>query len=93
MKAALNGVLPFSTKDGWVAEAELFKVGWLLDDARVGTDALDLIEKEIAPAYYARTAEGVPEAWEEYMRNSRDMIVNQFSATRMLREYIEMLYS
>jgi starch phosphorylase len=93
MKAALNGALPVSTNDGWVAEAELFKVGWLLDDARVGTNALDILEKEIVPTYYARTSDGVPEPWEEYMRNSRDMITNQFSATRMLREYIETLYS
>jgi glucan phosphorylase len=43
--------------------------------------------------YYDRNAKGVPELWEEHMRNSRDMILNQFSATRMLKSYIEMMYS
>jgi hypothetical protein len=30
--------------------------------------------------------------WEELMRNAREMAKNQFSATRMLRGYIETLY-
>jgi glucan phosphorylase len=43
--------------------------------------------------YCDRNADGVPEEWEEHMRNARDMTLNQFSATRMLRSYIEMMYS
>lgn len=93
MKAALNGVLPCSTKDGWVDEAELYKVGWLLDDTTVGTDLLNKLEHDIAPMYYERNAKGVPELWEEHMRNSRAMILNQFSATRMMRAYVEMMYA
>ncbi len=93
MKAALNGVLPLTTKDGWVDEAELYKVGWLLDDTNVSSDILDKLETDIAPMYYDRNAKGVPELWEEHMRNARDMTLNQFSATRMLRSYIEMMYS
>ncbi len=92
MKAALNGVLPCSTKDGWVDEAELYKVGWLLKDADVATDVLDVLEQNILPMYYDRAGANVPALWEEHMRNSRDMILNQFSATRMLRSYIEMMY-
>jgi len=93
LKAALNGSLPCSTKDGWVAEAEMFKVGWLLDSAKISSDALDVLERDIVPSYYARDASGVPSQWEEMMRNSRAMIQNQFSATRMIKEYIETLYS
>ena len=93
MKAALNGVLPCSTKDGWVDEAEFYKVGWVLDDTAVGKDILNKLEHDIAPMYYTRDAGGVPELWEEHMRNSRDMIINQFSATRMMRAYVEMMYS
>ncbi len=93
MKAALNGVLPCSTKDGWVDEADLYKVGWLLEDATVARDILDKLEKNIAPMYYDRNADGVPVEWEEHMRNARDMTLNQFSATHMLRSYIEMMYS
>jgi glucan phosphorylase len=93
MKAALNGGLPCSTRDGWVAEVELYRVGWALQSERVGADLLDVIERDIAPMYYSREDDGVPALWEEHMRNARAMALNQFSATRMLRGYIETLYS
>ncbi|MBI2551505.1 alpha-glucan family phosphorylase [Candidatus Uhrbacteria bacterium] len=93
MKASLNGVLPCSTKDGWVDEADLSTSGWLLDDAHVSRDILDRIEKTIAPLYYERNTQGIPEAWEEGMRQTRAMIMGQFSATRMLRGYVQTLYT
>jgi starch phosphorylase len=93
MKAALNGVLPCSTRDGWVAEAELFDVGWLVDSGRITEDLLKVLEHDIVPPYYARNAAGIPEDWERHMRNARAMTRDQFSATRTLREYVELLYS
>jgi len=92
MKAAANGVLPFSTRDGWVYEAQLLGVGWEIDSVKVTTDALDKLELEIVPVYYSRNRAGVPEAWERMMRNARDMGMNQFSATRMVRKYVKLLY-
>ena len=92
MKAAMNGVLPFSTKDGWVDEIELSKVGWHIDSNNVTESILDTLEHNIAPMYYDCDTSCVPKLWEEYMRNARTMAMNQFSATRMLREYLEMLY-
>lgn len=92
MKAALNGVLPCSTRDGWVHEADLFRVGWLLDDSHVTENFLDILEHDIAPMYYDRDEGGVPVQWEEHMRNARDMATNQFSATKMLRKYIQLMY-
>ncbi|MDD5251190.1 MAG: alpha-glucan family phosphorylase [Patescibacteria group bacterium] len=92
MKAALNGVLPMSTKDGWVDEAELNGIGWNLNNDHVGADTLDRLEKDITPLYYSRNAAGQPELWAEQMRRCREMIMNQFTATRMLREYAETLY-
>jgi starch phosphorylase len=93
MKAALNGVLPFSTPDGWVAEADLFRVGWSIGSDHVAQDGLDRLDRDILPMYYARNADGVPEEWTALMRHAREMAANRFSATRMLREYVEMLYS
>lgn len=93
MKAALNGVLPFSTKDGWVAEVELYGVGWPVNSDRIGVDLLDVLERDIVPLYYQRNDTGTPDAWEENMRNAREMILDGFSATRMLKEYAELLYS
>lgn len=93
MKAALNGVLPCSTKDGWVAEADLYGIGWSLDSVRVGENLLDVLEHDIVPMYYERDSAGVPVVWERHMRAARAMVLDRFSATRMLREYAESLYS
>lgn len=92
MKAALNGVLPVSTKDGWVDEAEMFKVGWLLDSTRITESTLGVLGNDVVKTYYSRNEEGVPLLWEEMMRNSRDMALNQFSATRMVRKYLKLMY-
>ena len=92
MKAAMNGVLPFSTKDGWVDEIELSKIGWHIDSDNVTESILDTLEHDIIPIYYDRDSSGVPKLWEKRMRNARTMAMDQFCATRMLREYVEMLY-
>ena len=89
MKAALNGVLPLTTRDGWVDEVELFGVGWLLNDANVTDDILDILERDILPTYYAKNDQGVPEQWVAMMQNARALIWNEFSMTRALRQYLE----
>ncbi|MEN9407505.1 MAG: hypothetical protein RLZZ455_721 [Candidatus Parcubacteria bacterium] len=87
MKAALNGTLPVSTRDGWVEEAEFFRVGWIAENENVNKSIFELLEKEILPMYYNN-----PEEWTAHMQNARAMALNQFSATRMLREYIQKMY-
>jgi len=92
MKAAMNGVLFFSTKDGWGHEIKLSRVGWRIDSDNVTESILDILEHDIIPMYYDRDSSDVPKLWEERMRNARTMMMNRFCATRMLREYVEMLY-
>jgi starch phosphorylase len=92
MKAALNGVLPVTTRDGWVDEAELYKVGWIVNSDNINRDLLDVLERDIIPFYYAQNSAGVPQEWIENMKNARALIVNQFSATRMLKDYITKFY-
>lgn len=92
MKAALNGVLPCSTPDGWVAEADLYKIGWLLQSQNVGDDILYVLKDHIVPLYYNKNASGIPDKWVELIKNARQMAINQFSATTMLRKYIEQFY-
>lgn len=87
MKAALNGTIPVSTKDGWVEEAELFRVGWIVDNENINKSIFHLLESEILSMYYQQ-----PSEWVEHMQNARVMALSQFSATRMLREYIEKMY-
>lgn len=92
MKAALNGVLPCSTADGWVAEANMYEVGWLLQDKNVSEDILSVLQQQIVPLFYDRDNQGVPQEWVKMMQNARDMTLNQFNTTKTLREYIEKFY-
>lgn len=92
MKAALNGVLPCSTQDGWIAEADLYEVGWILQSENLSDDILSILQKQIVQLYYARDGENIPQQWLKMMQNAREMILNQFSTTTMLRKYIETFY-
>jgi len=92
MKAALNGVLPYSTPDGWVAETELYKVGWLLKSNQLSDDIIAVLKEHIVPTFYDRGSDGISSEWVTMMKNARDMITNQFSATTMLRKYLEEFY-
>lgn len=90
MKAALNGVLPLTTRDGWVHEIELLGVGWGVDDTNVTDDILAKLEKEILPLYYESNDQGQPVDWITMMKNARELICNEFSMTRALHQYLEM---
>ncbi len=92
MKACLNGVLPCTTKDGWVAEVELYKIGWILDSNRITDSLMEILEHNIIPEYYFKNREGIPGAWLENMKNARELILNEFTATRMLKEYFTQMY-
>lgn len=92
MKAALNGVLPATTNDGWISEVELFGIGWVLDSDTIHKNILDVLEYQIIPMYYGVDEGGIPREWLRHMRNSRELVQTQLSATRMLRNYIETMY-
>jgi len=92
MKAALNGVLPVSTKDGWIDEVELFGVGWIADDANINQSLLTILGEQVTPMYYEHLKNPLDSDWLKHMQNSREMILNQFGMARVLREYIEKMY-
>jgi glycogen phosphorylase len=103
MKAALNGVLNLSILDGWWDEFYDPAFGWAipsadedeidpaLRDAREATAILDLIEHELAPRFYER-GDGLPRAWLALIRNTISQLAPQLLATRMLRDYVQLLY-
>lgn len=104
MKAAANGVLNFSVLDGWWAEAYRPGLGWAIgrdrgdDDPEVqdSIDAesiYDLLEQEIAPAFYERDADGVPVRWVEWMKQSIMALAPRFNTNRMVGEYARGAYS
>ncbi|TME12496.1 MAG: glycosyltransferase family 1 protein [Chloroflexi bacterium] len=103
MKAGSNGVVDLSVLDGWWDEGWTGDNGWAIggreplgdEAAQDWADAMDLyriLESEVVPEYYDRDEKGVPVRWVERMRRSIGTILWQFSTTRMLHEYTEMLY-
>jgi starch phosphorylase len=102
-KAALNGVPSFSVLDGWWAEGFDGRNGWKIGsadaepsgDERDAADAADLyrvLENEVIPAYYERDPDGLPQRWLPIMRAALKTLIPRFSARRMVKEYIDVLY-
>jgi len=88
MKAALNGVLPMSTRDGWMDEVEMLGLGWALRDSDLTEQMLETLKDKILPLYYQRDQAGIPQNWVKMMRNARELIRNEFSMTRALKQYL-----
>jgi glucan phosphorylase len=88
MKSSLNGTLALSTKDGWIYEVNTADIGWDIDSDSVEKSVLDVLEYDILPLYYGMDKS----KWEDLMNNGRNLILEKFCATRMLKEYIEKLY-
>jgi starch phosphorylase len=103
MKAAANGAPNLSILDGWWIEGCRSdpKNGWGIEPAPLtegladGLEAnaiYDLLENEIVPLYYRRGADGVPYEWIAVAKESIRTVAPQFSARRMVREYVDELY-
>jgi len=92
MKAAANGVLQCTVKDGWTEEVDWYGLGWQLDPDHLSSSFYHLLESDIIPKYYQRDENGIPQAWLERMKKTMTMAL-QYSATRMMNEYKEKLYS
>jgi starch phosphorylase len=103
MKAALNGALNLSILDGWWNEYYDGENGWAIPSADAAGDGAerdaleaealyDLIENQIAPRFYERNGDGVPEAWVRQIRHTLSTLSPELSADRMVREYVERLY-
>ena len=103
MKAAINGIPSVSILDGWWDEGYNGDNGWAIGDREpdgdeAAQDAADaeilyrLLEEEIVPRFFNRSAEGVPLAWVATMRAAMGAALWQFSTARMLTEYVDRLY-
>ncbi len=103
MKAAVNGAVNLSVRDGWWDEGWNGDNGWAIggqssdpdEGAQDWADAQDLyrlLEEEIVPRYYERGRDGRPAAWIDLMRRSVASTIWRFSTTRMLHEYMEQMY-
>jgi starch phosphorylase len=103
MKAALNGGLNLSVRDGWWDEWYDGGNGWEIPSADGVTDAVrrdsleatalyDLLGKSVAPLFYERDAEGIPQGWLERVRHTFRSLGPKAQAERMVREYVTALY-
>jgi len=102
MKVTLNGGLNLSVLDGWWAEACDGHNGWGItspdsdpatQDDHDAHALLDLLEYEVIPLYYERGADDIPHRWLQRVKHSMQTLIPRFTAERMLRDYVEKMYS
>ena len=104
MKAAVNGALNLSTLDGWWCEGYTPEGGWVIgagesykdqsyqDD--VESQALyNILENEVVPLFYARSADNIPRAWIQRVKNSIKWIAPRFNTHRMVARYTRRCYN
>jgi starch phosphorylase len=103
MKAALNGALNLSIRDGWWDEWFEPEFGWAIPSAEGVEDPehrddleaaalYDIIEQQVVPRFYDVDGGGVPRRWLEMLRQTLTSLGPKVQATRMLRDYVELLY-
>lgn len=92
MKSAANGVIQFTTPDGWAHEIDWYGMGYTLPLDKAETEIYTLFEKKIIPTYYRHTAQGVPDLWVAMMKETIATVSPLFSSQRMVNDYIETMY-
>jgi starch phosphorylase len=102
-KVAMNGGLNLSVLDGWWLEGydgtNGFAIGSSVDGAenadvdRSDAESLySLLEEQVVPLYYDRTADGLPRKWISMMKNAIATLVPEFNSDRMVEEYARRIY-
>ncbi|MBW8001990.1 MAG: glycosyltransferase family 1 protein [Planctomycetes bacterium] len=103
MKAAINGALNMSTLDGWWCEGYRPEGGWAIGSGEDYEDAAyqdmvesqamyNMLENEVVPLFYTRSADKLPRAWIHRAKNSIQFIAPQFNTDRMVGEYTQNFY-
>ncbi|KPL20391.1 MAG: alpha-glucan phosphorylase [Phycisphaerae bacterium SM1_79] len=104
MKAAVNGVLNMSTSDGWWCEGYTPDGGWVIGpgESYEDTDYQDMVESqaiynmlenEVIPLFYTRSADNLPRAWIRRVKNSVKWIAPRFNTHRMVADYTRRFYN
>ncbi len=97
MKAVMNGGLTLSISDGWWDEMPQEQTGWTIPTVEspdadyrdhLESQALyDLLENEVAPLFYDRDENGIPQGWLDLVRTSWTVLSPMVTSTRMVRDY------
>jgi starch phosphorylase len=104
MKAALNGGLNVSVRDGWWDEWYDGGNGWEIPTADGVSDPVrrdeleatalyELLSKSVAPLFYDAGSDGVPTGWLEMIRHTLASLGPKVQAERMVRDYVTALYT
>jgi len=104
MKAAVNGTLNMSTLDGWWCEGYTPEVGWVIGAGESYKDAgyqdtvesqaiYNLLENEVVPLFYTRSADNLPRAWIRRVKNSIKWIAPRFNTHTMVAKYARRFYN
>ncbi len=103
MKAEINGVPNASVLDGWWQEGFNGKNGWAIgsenkpanagdEDASDAAELYQLLEEQIVPMYYDRDVADIPRRWLKISKEAIASTLWEYSASRMMIEYIEQMY-
>lgn len=103
-KAALNGIPNLSVLDGWWKEGYDGANGWAIpnpvqsidpeeQDAQDADHLYRILEQDLIPLYYTRDRDGIPRGWIQMVKDTIRTIVPQFSARRMVKDYMTRLYA
>jgi starch phosphorylase len=101
-KSPINGGVNLSILDGWWVEGYRSDNGWAFgaegaadvetQDKEDAAALYRLLEEEVVPLFFAKDADGLRHAWIARMKASIASIVPQFSAHRMVRDYVQKVY-
>lgn len=97
MKASMNGSLHLSILDGWWLEGYNEKNGFAFGDFEGdwGRDAhalYDILENQVIPLYYDRDIKNMPRKWIAMMKEAMKSVSPNFSARRMMEDYVKEFY-
>jgi glycogen phosphorylase len=99
----MNGGLNLSVRDGWWDEWYDGGNGWEIPSADGVADVsrrdeleaqalYELLGKSVAPLFYERDADGIPQGWVDRIRHALRSLGPKVQAERMVREYVTELY-
>ncbi len=106
MKAMLNGVMQFSTLDGWWDEAYRpdNSLGWAIGKGEEYEDPdyqdfvevqtlYNILENDIIPDFYDRGHGGIPRTWVRRMKAALRELAPAFNSHRMVMDYAGTAYA
>ncbi len=85
MKAGANGVLQFTTLDGWTDEIDWYGKGWVLPQEDIQDKIYTILKDQIATLYFSSD---VPDDWIHMMKETMIVCLSRYNMGRMLEEYI-----